>query len=204
MNFIFALDRQFFFFINHLPHTELTDLVGKLFSGVGTSIILWGIVGLVVFVREEKKHPSFFVPLFLSLLSSWTIVELLMKPLLGRHRPVIEMGALLVTQASGYSFPSSHAALSWAFATVFSAYEPRWRWMFIAVASIVSLSRVYLGVHFPIDIFAGAVLGWVIGHVSLIILSGMRTLQKGSRGQFDIRQTKKSRASSRRSKTVSS
>lgn len=203
MDRIIALDHSIFSFINHLPHTELTDLVGKLFSGVGTSIILWGIVGFVVFVREEKKHPSFFVPLFLSLLFSWTIVELIMKPLLGRHRPVIEMGAFLVTQASGYSFPSSHAALSWAFATVFSAYEPKLRWMFILVASIVSLSRVYLGVHFPIDILVGAVLGWVIGHVALSILSGMRTMQKGWRGQSDIRQTKKNRASSRTSKTVS-
>lgn len=200
MESLLSFDTQLFFFINHLPHTTFFDMIAKFFSGVGTSIVLWGIVGLVVFLREEKRHPSFFVPLFLSLISSWTMVELVMKPFIGRHRPVIEIGALLVTQASGYSFPSSHAALSWAFATVFAAYEPELRWIFIAIAGVISLSRIYLGVHFPIDILGGAVLGWVIGLVSLYILSGMRRVQKGRRGQFDIPQTKKSRASSRRSK----
>jgi undecaprenyl-diphosphatase len=75
-----------------------------------------------------------------------------------------------------YSFPSGHAAGSFAFATfvvavVFLAEEPRTRpavrhavaWVLVAAATCIALSRVYLGVHFPGDVAAGACLGVLVG-----------------------------------------
>ena len=64
--------------------------------------------------------------------------------------------ACLSTAAPGTSFTSSHAVNNAAAATVFAHYYPRWTWAFILWAALVALSRVFVGVHYPSDIVAGA------------------------------------------------
>lgn len=66
-----------------------------------------------------------------------------------------------------HSFPSGHTTVTFAATVVWAAYAPRLRWILFAVAGLVGLSRVYLGVHFPFDVLYGAVLGVVSGKLSL-------------------------------------
>ncbi len=64
----------------------------------------------------------------------------------------------------GLGFPSGHAAVSAALAFVLFAYLPRaWRWAFVALGVIVSLGRLYVGAHLPLDIMGGAALGIAAG-----------------------------------------
>jgi undecaprenyl-diphosphatase len=60
------------------------------------------------------------------------------------------------------SFPSGHAATSFAAATVLSLARPRWAPAFYLVALAIGFSRIYVGVHYPLDILGGAVLGVAI------------------------------------------
>jgi undecaprenyl-diphosphatase len=60
------------------------------------------------------------------------------------------------------SFPSGHAATSFAAATVLSIARPRWAPAFYLLALAIGFSRVYVGVHYPLDIVGGAVLGIVV------------------------------------------
>ncbi len=62
-------------------------------------------------------------------------------------------------QESSFSLPSSHATLAFAGATVLSEAYPQWTWPAYGWATLVSLSRVYNGVHYPTDILAGALVG---------------------------------------------
>ena len=62
-------------------------------------------------------------------------------------------------EAHGYSFPSNHAANSFAAAGVLSVFYRRLRYAFYAFALLIGLSRPILGVHYPSDVLAGAVLG---------------------------------------------
>jgi undecaprenyl-diphosphatase len=65
----------------------------------------------------------------------------------------------LVTPPLDGSFPSGHAATSFAAATVLSFARPRWAPAFYLLALAIGSSRVYAGVHYPLDIVGGAVLG---------------------------------------------
>jgi len=79
------------------------------------------------------------------------------------HRfPQIET---LVPLPHSYSFPSGHASTSFACAVVLAAATPsrRTRVLLIALATLIALSRVYAGVHYPLDVIGGAALGTAIG-----------------------------------------
>lgn len=102
-------------------------------------------------------------------------VSQILKHVIGRPRPKFAHAdefTLGPSMASGLdSFPSGHAINSFAAAAVVGWFLPRWRFPLLVVAGLVSISRVVRGSHFPTDIYAGAVLGYVIGSM---VAAGMR------------------------------
>ena len=65
----------------------------------------------------------------------------------------------LLEAPSTFSFPSGHATVAFASATILALAVPRLRWPLFALAALIAFSRVYVGVHYPGDVLAGAVLG---------------------------------------------
>lgn len=81
-------------------------------------------------------------------------------------RPFVgELGVHWLPWVSTHSFPSAHASTVFAFATAVAFTTRRWSWTLaaLAVALLVSWSRIFLGVHFPSDVLGGAVLGFACG-----------------------------------------
>lgn len=157
---ILALDHSLFLFINHLPHTVISDTVALTLSGIGAGGLIWLALSILVFVRVERKDHWFFLPIVLALGVSYSASELILKNLIMRPRP--PMAAL-----TDYSFPSSHATIAWALAVVLAAKEPRLKYFYYTLAILICLSRIYLGDHYPSDVVAGSVLGFAIGWFSL-------------------------------------
>jgi undecaprenyl-diphosphatase len=83
------------------------------------------------------------------------------KLAIGRRRPVIEDLPHLMATPTGLSFPSSHATSSFAAARAFGRLLPAVPLYGAALA--MGFSRLYLGVHYPSDVAAGAALGTVLG-----------------------------------------
>lgn len=84
---------------------------------------------------------------------------------------------LLVQHAPDSSFPSDHVTASFAVASTASARRMPGRWLLVAGALVVAVARVYVGVHYPADVLAGAVIGtvWAIAFLYLDPLLGVPT-----------------------------
>lgn len=92
-----------------------------------------------------------------------------LKSLVGRVRPPLALSDVqaLVPVPHDASFPSGHASSAFAAAVVLGAYAPRLRVALLVVATLVSISRVWLGVHYPSDVVAGAAVGSAIAWLAV-------------------------------------
>ena len=161
------LDLQFFTLINTLPHAQLLDsLVGGLW-GFGAAGVWWLFIILQQWFTSKKSQVLIFLTIT-AFSSAYTVSELLLKELFQKPRPGdIFPGAVvkLFGIPSPFSFPSSHAAVSFAMAYVLSKEYPVFLPLNFGFAAIIALSRVYIGLHFPSDILYGALIGTIIGWI---------------------------------------
>ncbi len=106
-----------------------------------------------------------------SLLLDLLTVNILIKPCVARIRPYDLSAALTALGAlqHDFSFPSGHTAVAFAFAAPISLLGQKAHLSALTLAAIVGLSRLYLGVHYPTDVLAGAVIGTCCGLFALLL-----------------------------------
>ena len=107
-------------------------------------------------------------------LADWTATGL--KALVDRPRPPERYAEpkTLVPVPHDASFPSGHAATSFAAATMISFAFPRLAPALFVLAAAVAFSRVYVGVHYPLDVLGGAVLGVLVATALRLLARGLR------------------------------
>lgn len=166
MPYLLNLDYNLFLVLNKSFHPPVLLFLAKLFSGAETLGFIWFIIALTL-IYFERNHPRILVELFLALFASFCFVNLIFKPLIGRLRPefILENINVFINNFDYFSFPSGHAASSFAGALILSNIFPKGKIFFYLLALLISLSRVYLGVHFFSDIIAGAILGLVVAQI---------------------------------------
>ena len=120
----------------------------------GTHGLVWLVLGLALSLLWRRLTP--FVLTLLAVGAADGIANLL-KAAVGEKRPS-EPDALVVIPHS-HSFPSGHTATSFAAATVLTALAPRWAPAFYVLAAAIAYSRLYVGVHWPLDVVGGAAIG---------------------------------------------
>jgi undecaprenyl-diphosphatase len=100
-----------------------------------------------------------------------------LKELFARARPPEADPALsaLVALPGNASFPSGHSATAFAAATAIAVMCPRLRPVVLVLAGAVALSRVYLRVHFPLDVLAGGLLGAAVGVLAALVARQVST-----------------------------
>ncbi len=111
-------------------------------------------------VREMLRSMKIGAIYTVAVAVTGTVVHLL-KYTIAAPRPFVVLSdiTVLAPYQEGYSFPSMHAALTTAVATILWCYYPRIGKPFAVIAVLIGFSRIYVGVHYPVDVLVGALLG---------------------------------------------
>jgi hypothetical protein len=111
-----------------------------------------------------------------ALAATATIVNAVVRPLGRRRRPDVSerLESRYVRLPSSRSFPSGHSAGSFAFATGVAHVMPRTGVALRGLAAMVAYSRVHTGVHYPVDVMAGALLGTATAQITSHALARRR------------------------------
>lgn len=120
---------------------------------------LWIVIGIIlIFIKKQRLNG---ISLLCSLSITILLTEFVLKLIFMRERPFLlnETHALIIAPPFGTSFPSSHTALSFTAAVVLLRVSKPIGISAIAFAALVGFSRMYLYVHFPTDVIAGAIVG---------------------------------------------
>lgn len=183
MNLITGVDKTLFTWINAGWSNPVFDVLMPLISHAADPLTMWLWIPLLGFAAYREypsqgmQQPGILSPVpvssamrYMSFCLRMALiyglnagVYQLLKHAVHRPRPFVVQDAVtrvLLTDIQHYcSFPSGHAANAFMVAVILSSLHKR-KWpVFYSAAFLVSLSRVYLGVHYPLDVLAGAVLG---------------------------------------------
>lgn len=178
MDYLLQLDHFWFKAINQGLSNPIFDVLMPLIRNRFTWVPLYLIAAYLALKKYGKAGG--FVLLFGLLcfaLADFTSASL-MKPWVARLRPCNTPGLTvysLIPCGTGFSFPSSHAANHFALAVFFATlFSGKFKWAIILPlfwAFSIAFAQVYVGVHFPIDVFVGAILGSMVGFGMGVIFS---------------------------------
>ena len=168
--FLSQLDYQAILFVRSM-HNSAIEQIGNFghYLGDGKVLVILSFVFVLLGVALKK---SVFRQLGIDSLVAHALAGAtvqIFKHIIGRPRPrfthqeAFEYGASL--QPGLDAFPSGHSTASFAVAAVLARYFPTMSWMWYGTAFFVGLSRYLRGSHFPTDVLAGAVLGYLIGYI---------------------------------------
>ncbi|MBD1364250.1 phosphatase PAP2 family protein [Mucilaginibacter sp. ZT4R22] len=171
-DFLLQLDRHLFYFINHDLSNAFFDWIMPWMRNPKFWVPLY--VFIIAFCVYRYKKQGAILVLMLALAAGFAdfTSASLIKKTVQRARPcrdVITSQTVIsrVPCGTGYSFPSTHATDHFAMAAFLClAFFRKWKWIGIAVifwASIICFAQVYVGVHFPVDVTAGAIYGGLVG-----------------------------------------
>jgi undecaprenyl-diphosphatase len=168
-------DERWFFAINQVPAGvgRILDRVARLFLPAGIAFAALATIAYVA-AKTWRAEPVIYTLTAAGL--SWALANAA-KLAVHRSRPYLALPDAVLRQdpARGTSFPSSHAANSVAVLIVIAPFVP-WPARIVGVGYLVGLawSRVYLGVHYPLDLLGGVGVGMVAGGILRLIQEIMR------------------------------
>lgn len=150
----------------HAPEVEKAAMA---ISKTGENGYLWFGIGLAGAALDAKRRKQWLASAFIGPVAIG--LNFGIKLIAKRPRPKLDGLPPLGGAPSSLSFPSAHATASFAAATAMSRFAPEYKAALFAAAAIMAVTRPYLGMHYPSDIAAGAVLGTALGAVAGSVLA---------------------------------
>ncbi|KAF5060596.1 phosphatase PAP2 family protein [Proteiniclasticum sp. QWL-01] len=178
LDLIFKLDYRVVHYINAKLRNPFFDYLNIAMTYLGSDVFALGVILAMVFLPKDTFRP-FAIHGAVTLTTSTIFVQIL-KRLIRRKRPFVLSKNLRSIRigVDPYSFPSGHTTAAFALATSISllVVSPSIRLVFLLLAFGVGFSRVYLAVHYPSDVLAGAFIGSSFAYVVHLFMPALSQL----------------------------
>jgi len=179
MEFFITIDNICFHFINKQLSNPIFDFIMPIFNEskffIPLLLVPWLV--LIFYDKPNRWKLLFLVPLAIMLVDQ---SGLWLKKTFFRPRPWVVMDPEMINHlvepsGANLSFPSNHAANNAALAIIFSTVYYHLRFFFWSIAFIIMFSRIYIGVHYPLDVISGCIMGSFYG---ILIVKGWNYINK--------------------------
>ncbi len=143
-------------------HTDILDSIMIFITYLGEKGIFWMAIAAILLFNSKTRKCGIFM--LISMAIGLILGNGIIKNLVERPRPywIDENIKLLIPGLTDYSFPSGHTLASFEAAIMIFLFNKKLGIIAIIIAILVGISRMYLFVHFPTDVLAGALLGTII------------------------------------------
>ncbi len=182
IDFLYRIDCSILLVIHQNWRCPPADVVFKWMHDSEHFVIPLALVWLYLMIFGGRQGRVLGLLIAIGLLLTDQASSQLLKPLVGRTRPCFEVDGVnaLVHQVHSKSFPSGHATNNFGAATIFYLVCGRRLIWVLPLAAVIGFSRIYLGVHYPSDVFCGMLLGIGIGFLVVGLARKIPWLQLGS------------------------
>ena len=145
------------------------DAVMPVITVLGDAGIFW--IAVAVLFIFTKKYRKIGIGMMIALMMGLVVCNICLKPMIARIRPydLNPLVTLIVDAPHDFSFPSGHTAVSFAFAAAAACMGKKAHTLSLAFACLMGVSRMYLYVHYPTDVLAGAFFGTLCGLLALFL-----------------------------------
>lgn len=181
VNWFDQIDKQLFLYINKQYTNSFFDHVLPWYRDSYTWIPLYLFLLLFVTVNFGWKSLPWILGVIVTASLSDQISSNILKGYFERERPCNDVfmqlqGRLLLNRCpSSFSFTSSHAtnhfaAAMFIYLTLKNSFN-KWGKLFFVWAATICYAQVYVGVHYPLDVLAGSIVGCIIGFITAIVFN---------------------------------
>ncbi|MCB1757118.1 MAG: phosphatase PAP2 family protein [Gammaproteobacteria bacterium] len=157
-------------FFNRINQKKLINRFFGLVSRLGDGLLWYTIMAVLPLFYGM---PGLRISLIMGLTGiGGLLIYKLMKSSTKRRRPFVYSGDITqgVRALDQFSFPSGHTLHASGFATILVLYFPEWSLPVVIFATLVALSRLVLGLHYPSDVAIGAIIGYTLAQVNIALL----------------------------------
>ena len=182
MNLILRADSAILLWIQENIRNEFLTPIVRFITHLGDKGILWIVMLLALMCFKKTRKAAILTASVL--LVTFIVTNLWLKPFIARIRPyeIIDSLIILIPKPSDFSFPSGHTANSLAVgitlwyisisrkkSDIEDLYFPKIAgWTIFILSVLISLSRLYLGVHYPTDVLGGGIIASVISFICIL------------------------------------
>lgn len=165
------IDMAILDFIQSCMRCDLLDIAMPFITRLGNRGAVWIICSLIFIIVPKTRKAG--VAMAVSLILEALCCNVILKPFVARPRPcdVHAEVLLLIPRPEGFSFPSGHTGASFAAASALFFGRERMGIPALILAALIGFSRLYLYVHYPTDVLAGALIGIMIGWLGNFLVS---------------------------------
>ena len=148
-------------FLQNSVRSGVLNVIMIFITTIANCGAVWLVLGAVMMCTEKHRKAGLYV--ILSVALCYVFNDLIIKPVMARPRPFLEIDTLsvLVSKPTSYSFPSGHACAGFAASYIFTRFYGKKGALFYILAILIAVSRPYVGVHYLSDVLVGAAVGTV-------------------------------------------